>query len=321
MDFVKSLISKANKKHLSTKISALIITIGILTLIIFAGPAKAFILGLTIDDNSPTKGEIFTFTATLDIQSMDKYLPIKNLTLVIDGPTTSFCVFDINGNPLEGCDDMTIIPINTPSNNEKGYGYGYGYDSAYGYGYDFGYGSGYGYGYGQGGKGLYFKYEITLDTTNYNTGNYESWLEAVIDGEIFESKDKPTFTINPISTPTNGGTGGGGGCTYNPNYDWGCSDWSTCVDGIQTRVCKATNNCGDIYGKPAETQACTVRTSTIPPTETTLTTTETTPGFLAAITGAVIGALGTGGTIVAGIVILGLIGTAVTLSIRRFKKK
>lgn len=52
--------------------------------------------------------------------------------------------------------------------------------------------------------------------------------------------------------------GGGGGCSYNTNFNWNCSIWSGCITGKQTRVCKKYNNCGTTYGKPNETQSCTV---------------------------------------------------------------
>ena len=202
---------KSYMKCNSTKIMAGVITFAIIGLIIFAGPAKAFILELSTDKGSLTKGEEITFTATLDIESIDKYLPIKNLELDINGPTPKVCKFYVNGSAISGCDGMTISPITTPLDNEKGYGYGYGYDNSYGYGYeyDFGYGYGYGYGYGAGGLELHLVYEIILDTQYYLPGEYESQLKALIGNKTFESKDKPTFTI----FTTNGvlGTSGGGG--------------------------------------------------------------------------------------------------------------
>jgi len=39
---------------------------------------------------------------------------------------------------------------------------------------------------------------------------------------------------------------------------WGCSDWSVCVSGTQTRTCTDSNNCGTTQNKPAETQSCSV---------------------------------------------------------------
>jgi hypothetical protein len=54
-------------------------------------------------------------------------------------------------------------------------------------------------------------------------------------------------------------SGGGGSCKYNQNYDWNCSEWSGCVEGMQTRICKTRNNCGNFYGKPNETQSCSIQ--------------------------------------------------------------
>jgi len=55
-----------------------------------------------------------------------------------------------------------------------------------------------------------------------------------------------------------GVTGGGvfatGGCTYN----WTCTEWSECIDGVQTRTCTNLGSCFDNKGKPIESQSCTV---------------------------------------------------------------
>jgi len=48
----------------------------------------------------------------------------------------------------------------------------------------------------------------------------------------------------------------GGGCKYNLNYDWECSEWSSCDNNNQTRKCNKRNNCGNTYGKPIETRLC-----------------------------------------------------------------
>jgi len=57
------------------------------------------------------------------------------------------------------------------------------------------------------------------------------------------------------------GSHGRGACDYDINFDWNCSDWGECVDGIQTRVCKKYNNCGNSYGKPNESRSCSRYTS------------------------------------------------------------
>lgn len=48
----------------------------------------------------------------------------------------------------------------------------------------------------------------------------------------------------------------GGSCSYNPNFDWECGDWSSCSNGKQTRDCKEWNNCHNTYGRPNITQSC-----------------------------------------------------------------
>jgi len=45
-------------------------------------------------------------------------------------------------------------------------------------------------------------------------------------------------------------------CVYDPNYDWECSGWGNCINGIQKRTCNEYNNCGDSTGKPALIRAC-----------------------------------------------------------------
>ena len=197
---------KINKTKLANpKIIAGILTIAILSLIIFAGPAKAFILGLTIDgDSEVEQGKKIIFNATLEIQSVDKYLPVKELRLVIDGPETRICRFDITGKKIgneSGCHGINIKKIPLPQ-IEKGYGYSYGYDNSYGYGY--GYDFGYGYGYSE----QTLSYEITIHTQHFLSGNYESQLKALIGDKTFESKDKPKFTIKDKEDDDDGGSNG-----------------------------------------------------------------------------------------------------------------
>jgi hypothetical protein len=193
-----------------SKIIAGILTVAILGLIIFAGPVKAFVLGLDIDgSDSVDKGENIKFIATLNIENMDKYLPVKELYLFFNDGMV--CTFEVDGTEISDCSGITITPILIDLNENSGYGYGYGYDSDYGYGYDFDYGYGYGYDYGYGGKEINLIYHITLDTenTNYPIGTYESQLKALIGDEIFKSKDKPEFTISAVGESDDDGTSGG----------------------------------------------------------------------------------------------------------------
>ena len=38
--------------------------------------------------------------------------------------------------------------------------------------------------------------------------------------------------------------------------DWICTAWSSCENGVQSRICTDQNSCGTIENKPAETQSC-----------------------------------------------------------------
>jgi len=59
---------------------------------------------------------------------------------------------------------------------------------------------------------------------------------------------------SPATTGYGGGVLIGVGCTYN----WSCTDWSECIDEVQTRTCYNKGTCKDNKGKPIESQSCIV---------------------------------------------------------------
>jgi len=182
-------------KQPSAKIIAGIFTIFILGLIIFAGPAKAFILNLDLADGSQDevdKGELINFTATLEIEDVDQYLPINSLMLNLGSKT---CVFSINGEIVSGCEGVSIEKIS--GSFGAGYGYGYGYDNSYGYGYQYNFDYGYGYGYGYGIGATELVYEITIDTEYFSPKTYNARLQADIGGTTYYSQPQQ-ITINLI---------------------------------------------------------------------------------------------------------------------------
>lgn len=75
---------------------------------------------------------------------------------------------------------------------------------------------------------------------------------------------------------TNGGNGGttGGIAPANETEEteeevilpcqerWICTDWSECVEGIQTRECEDVNDCGTDQDKPLESQPCSTEEET-----------------------------------------------------------
>ena len=107
----------------------------------------------------------------------------------------------------------------------------------------------------------YVYYEITENSTEVNLNITKNGTLVIIQIDKYMESDSFILTFfnekdEVIPKSISSGGGGGGGCKYNINYDWNCSEWSECIDEIQTRICKARNNCGNYYGKPNETKTC-----------------------------------------------------------------
>ena len=197
---------KTKKKIESKKVVAGSISIVILSLLFLAGPVQAFVLGLSsVGDSSVERGENLTFMVSVDIENVDKFLPVKNLSLVtveaLPSIVADVCIFDVDGNILSGCEGMQIFPVRVSYSSAFGYGYGYGYSYGYGYdfGYDYGYDNGYSYGYGSGYGKARLEYRVVLDSGSYDVGNYSNYLKVRIGDKVF-SKDGVEFEIRSGSS-------------------------------------------------------------------------------------------------------------------------
>lgn len=194
------------KKH--GKYTSIAITVAIVFMLILSGPASAVTLGISLDNNAPTKGDSITFTVTAKINDPDKYVPIDNFSLVITGGTAKEFLFNPDGTAIST--GITVVAINSPSSDEYGYGDGYGYDANVGYGYSFDYGDGYGYGYGAGGGDVTYTYKVTLDTAYLNTGSHGATLKLNTGENV-----KPSFSSPSVSfTVAAAGSSSGGSGTY-----------------------------------------------------------------------------------------------------------
>ena len=180
-------ITGKGKKESTGKVIAAAITTAIIILLVLSGPANAFSVKLTSDKTSVGKAEKITFTAKINLENADSFLPVKNLTLTLSGPVLKYCIFDIEGKKIEGCHNINIKKINV--NEDKGYGYGYNL----GYGYNFGYG----YGISQN-----LEYEITIHSQDFLPGTYKTQLEARI-GDMVFSENGNDITINANYTNSN----------------------------------------------------------------------------------------------------------------------
>lgn len=155
------------KKTLARIVSSFI-TIGLLSLLFMLGPAEAFVLGLTVSEKSSTIGDIITFTASAEIEEGES-IPISFFILKIEGKEDVVCKFDTNGTIIEGCKGIEILRLSAPE-----FGYGYGFQ-----------------------PGI-FNFKITLDSSEYLIGKYNTKLIAVTPSEDIEVSGDKFFINAPV---------------------------------------------------------------------------------------------------------------------------
>jgi hypothetical protein len=95
---------------------------------------------------------------------------------------------------------------------------------------------------------------ITSISTNCNSTNEYLISCPGIKSGITCNITNQTFTISGLtnSAVKEFGVLGGSSCTVN----WTCDEWSSCINGKQTRNCIDQENCGVPLGRPPETQDC-----------------------------------------------------------------
>ena len=145
---------------------AVVLSSLIIALLLLAGPAEAVILGLTVEDNSVYKGDLMFFEATAEIESGEQLNP-DYFKLILNGSQLVECTFDVDGNSISGCEGISMENLQTPP-----YGYGYGYSSGV------------------------FKFKITLDTTYFQTGKYETYLRMIAGQKNYEKRGKDVYITN-----------------------------------------------------------------------------------------------------------------------------
>lgn len=139
-----------------------IITAFVIALLILAGPANAFIIGLNgFSISNPEKGQEISTTATIEINSNER-MPLPNPAGVfIDGE--SKCNFEVNADETN-CTGVNVKLISDTTSYGQGYGFGYGY--------------GYGYGYHNGFSNGIFTYNITINTDYFSVGEHTIQLRV-----------------------------------------------------------------------------------------------------------------------------------------------
>ncbi|MBU3967275.1 MAG: PGF-pre-PGF domain-containing protein [Euryarchaeota archaeon] len=240
--------NKANnvRKQKKSFVVSTLITLFIVAMLIFSGPASAVIVSISGLSGSITQGSSKEFNISITLESPDKYVPISNLSLNISGNTPKQCIFDTAGTIIS-CDSGITISAISPANASHygGPGSGYGVDTiGSGFGYDFG-GSvtGYGYSNGAGGGEVTFTYHITLSTSGMSTGDYSAraYLNTGNNALAYFASSTASFTIassSTTSTTSNGGGGTGGGGVTTP-------------EPIQNIVKHETRDCNVLSAKPS----------------------------------------------------------------------
>jgi hypothetical protein len=230
--------SEENKK----KIFSIFVTLGIICLLLLAGPANAITLGITdISSEEPNEDSTVSFLAKLDMHTNDR-IPLTNITVYIEYsngtivPDTNL-TFDLEGNNLSSSSTLSVSKIYSTTSYDAstaGYGYGYGYDVSTGYGninQSFGYGyaavSGYGYDSfstsiksGSGSTTAEFIYNITWETpgvssdTIYKIKMYTTANDGS-DSADYYLKTPATITVQNVAGTTTS-SGGSSKGTYYP---------------------------------------------------------------------------------------------------------
>jgi len=217
--FERFLKNKSGKKD---KLIAAFITMAIVGLLLIAGPVFAITLGITdISDTTPTEGDTISFLAKVDLHTND-VIALKNVTVDITGTgVADTCTFDIAGNILSGCDDMTVSVVtnNVDYNAAAGYGYGYTSNGLYeNTSFDYGYGYVFGYGYdafsNSIGTDAELVYNITYLTPSVSADKVLSITTSVAADDGSNSVTYTMKTAETITVQNSGGGSGSGSTTY-----------------------------------------------------------------------------------------------------------
>ena len=149
---------------------SLVISVLIVALLIFLGPAKAVLVGFAITNPVPDPGESVFLDYFFKVEDTET-INLHNFTLIIIGPLNQTCSFYPNGTKIDSCPGITITQTD-PGNQSFGYGYGYGYNYLPGT----------------------LKFKIAINTTSLPSGEYNTKVTAFYDSKKKETSFKK-FTI------------------------------------------------------------------------------------------------------------------------------
>jgi hypothetical protein len=154
----------------NVKLLSAIVTLVLIVLLILAGPARAFIFEFAIDNNFPLLGDIINFKVSAEVEPSEM-IDIQTFTLMIEGPQNRACEFYPNATLLSPCNGIQIQNTNIPT-----FQYGYGFL-----------------------PGL-LEYDITLDSSTLQRGDYTAKLIAHTPTEDFQTSSQNLMIVQ-LSDP------------------------------------------------------------------------------------------------------------------------
>lgn len=178
------------KKAVQNRTFSIIATFLIIGILILAGPAKAFILDIEIEDNEKFFGEELNVEASFEVENSER-VPVDYFILNLKGPKEINCSFLTDGSKISGCGDIMITVLSTASSDQ---GNLTGSNSGVDYNW------GYGYGYGHGGNKI-FRYNITFNSSNLGAGTFETYFIASISTDKIVKRGEDIIIKNPPVTP------------------------------------------------------------------------------------------------------------------------
>ena len=196
---------KSTKKRSIISVS---LTLFIILMLIFSGPASAVRIQMDPPTEDIYSGETATFTVHVEFQTDDYNVPIR--TINVTGLPEGDLEFYENGTKFSGSDNYDVDLIQNTA--AYGYGYGYGYDYGYGY-YHFGYGYGYGYDSAVSGPSR-LTYEIKISNLPIGTYNDEATIKVITESDQHIFSATHDYSFNVKKKPSGGSSGGSSSNQY-----------------------------------------------------------------------------------------------------------
>jgi hypothetical protein len=167
------------------KLAGSLITIIVVAMLVFMGPAQAVTVMISGLEPSYTPRTPVKFRVSMEINAPDQFVPITDISLDITGPANLNRIFSVDGMPESGDHRIRIDPVQYPRSTDYGYGIGCEDDNCY----NFGTGDGYGKGKK---KTLKFIYDVSININGLPAGDYN------VIANLNTGKDiKPAFSSEP----------------------------------------------------------------------------------------------------------------------------